>query len=295
MIPNRQVGMTLIELMVSILAGVIVVFAVTNLLVGTLSGNTTNMRYTRMNQDLRSVLEAVSKDLARAGEWALADDIVHASMNTDLLLSGTSGSVIATAYNPGSVTTSGAFNFSNASAALTNRTLVVLMKNTGGVNTRYNLTVTGVPNQNEIALAIPSGTTMPTNKLLAGSWTVLNPFAGIVVNVAGNCVLASYDLDGNGVQGSSERFGFRLSGSTVQATTTATDCASGSWESFTDPAFLNVSSFNVSQLRTSLTASNQINVALDHYLIDVSGSLVKESTAVRTVRQAVKVRNNAYN
>lgn len=299
MIPNRQAGMTLVELMVSIAAGVVVMFAVTNLLIGTLSGNTTNMRYTRMNQDLRSVVEAISKDLTRAGEWALADDIVHASTNTDLLLSSTSGSATATGYKPGSVTTNNAFLFQNnisASAALTNRTLVVLTKNAAGANTRYNLTVTGVPNQNEITLTIPSGVTLPTNKLLAGSWTILNPFTGIVVNGAEDCVLSSYDLDGDGVQDADERFGFRLKSATVQATTTSTDCdAMSGWEGFTDPAFLTITAFKIDQLRTTLPASNQINVALDQYLIGVKGELVKESSAKREVSQAVKVRNNAYN
>lgn len=290
--PVKQRGLTLIELMVAMTAGVILLLAGTTLLSGTLAANTANMRYMRMNQDLRSVLEAVSKDLARAGEWALADDIVHTSSNTDLLLSGTSGAVTATAYARGSVLTTNAFNFPNAASALTNRTLVVLMKDSLGVNTRYNLTITGVSGATTLAVNVPSA--LPSNKLLAGSWTILNPFAGVVVNVAENCVLASYDLDGNGVQGANERFGFRLTGTTVQATTTSTSCTSGEWEGFTDPDFLSVSAFNVNQLRTTTTASNLIGVDLDQYLIGVTGSLVKESTTTRTVQQTVKVRNNAY-
>lgn len=293
--PIKQRGLTLIELMVAMVAGVVVLLAVTTLISGTLSANTTNLRYVRINQDLRSVLEAVTKDLARAGEWALADDIVHTSMNTDLLLSGTSGSVTATAYGRGSVLTSNAFSFPNAATALTNRTLVVLMKNSLGVNTRYNLTITGVSGQDTLALTLPSA--LPSNKLLAGSWTVLNPFAGVVVNAGANCVLASYDLDGDGVQDANERFGFRLTGTTIQATTTSTSCTAGQWEGFTDPDFLSISAFNVESLGPAapVAAPNLLMVDLDQYLIGVTGALVKETTTTRTVQQLVKVRNNAYN
>jgi Tfp pilus assembly protein PilV len=213
--PNlqRQSGLSLIELMVAITAGTIVVFAVSSLLISTLSANSTNMRYTRINQDLRSALVAVSKDLARAGEWILADDIVHASVTSDLLLSGTSGSVTATALQPGSVTTTNVFSFSNAANALTNRTMVILMKN-AGVNTRYNLTITGVPSQNSLTLTIPTGTTLPSNKILANSWTIVNPFIGIVVNGANNCVISSYDLDADGVRDSNENFAMPAPGRT---------------------------------------------------------------------------------
>lgn len=289
----RQSGMTLVELMVSIAAGVVVMFAVTNLLVGTLSGNTTNLRYTRMNQDLRSVIEAISKDLTRAGEWALAADILHLSSNNDLQLSGTTGTVTATAFDPATGDPSDVFGFPNAATALVNRKLVALMTDALGVDTRYDLTITGVTSANVITLSVPVA--LPASKLPAGGWIILNPFMGITVNGTQDCVLASYDLDGDGVQDANEHFGYRLSGTTIQATTTSTDCATGTWERFTDPAFLSISDFDVQQLRTATTASNQINVALDQYIVGVTGALVKEATAVRTVEQAVKVRNNAYN
>lgn len=289
--PRHQTGMTLVELMISILAGVVVIFAVTNLLVGTLSGNTTNMRYTRMNQDLRSTLEAMAKDVTRAGEWALADDVVHMANVAELALSGTSGTVTATARNPATAADENVFGFTNAANALTGRTVVLLLTN-AGVTTRYNIQIAGRPSASTLSLTIPGGVTLPTNRILRGGWIVLNPFAGVTVN--GNCILSSYDINGNGQQDSNERFGFRLQGTAIETSSNATACDQGTWQDFTDSAFLSISAFNITQVRRSVTATNQISTDLDHYLLDLTGALVAEAAATRTVQQAVKVRNNRY-
>jgi prepilin-type N-terminal cleavage/methylation domain-containing protein len=293
-----QRGVTLVELMVAITAGLVVLLAGTSVLTSTLTADTANMRYTRLQQDLRSVVTAASKDLARAGEWILADDVIHISATTDLLLTSTSGAVTATAYQQGSVTTNNAFNFTNAANALETLTLVVLMRD-AGVKRRYNLTINRRPSASTLELTIPGTTVLPSNKIVAGSWSILNPFAGVTYNAANNCVIARYDLNANGVRDGNENFGYRLNadGNAVETGNAVSGCGVGStgWLPLTDPAFVTVSAFGVTQSRTNATSSNQLGLVLDEYLIRVTGTLVRDTAAQRTVEQAVKVRNTAIN
>lgn len=293
---TRQTGVTLVELMIGLAAGLVVVLAGTTMLTTTLTADATNMRYTRLNQDLRAVSNTVSKDLARAGEWSLADDMVHASLTSDLSFSGTSGAVTATTQARGSTTAINSLAAPITAAAMTGRTLVVLMR-VAGVTTRFNLQVTGRPSDSSLSVTIPVGTTLPATLASAGSWTVVNPFLGVTTNVANNCVLVSYDLNGNGVRDTNENFGFRLDTveGAVETTTTATACNSGSWENFTDPAFVDVSAFSLTQIRTTSTPANLLNAVLDQYVLTLAGALQSEAEAVRTLQQAVKVRNNAFN
>lgn len=63
----RNRGFGLIELLVSILIGLIVVGGITSLVVATLRANTENLQMTRLTQDMRSVMQLVTRDLRRAG------------------------------------------------------------------------------------------------------------------------------------------------------------------------------------------------------------------------------------
>lgn len=64
---RRESGFGLIELLISILIGLIVVAGITSLVVATLRANTENMQMTRLTQEMRSVTQLVSRDLRRAG------------------------------------------------------------------------------------------------------------------------------------------------------------------------------------------------------------------------------------
>lgn len=67
MLYRNEKGFGLIELLVSILIGLIVVTGITSLVVATLRTNTENLQMTRLTQDLRSVMQLVTSDLRRAG------------------------------------------------------------------------------------------------------------------------------------------------------------------------------------------------------------------------------------
>lgn len=76
-------GFGLIELMISILLGLIVIAAVTSLVLATLRVDTETLRMTRLTQDLRSVMALVTRDIRRAGYWpyAIEDIGSGASLN----------------------------------------------------------------------------------------------------------------------------------------------------------------------------------------------------------------------
>ena len=68
-------GFTLVEMMVSMavasisMAGIISVFA------NTVQNNTESIKYTRLNQELRAIMDVMSNDIRRAGYWADANGI----------------------------------------------------------------------------------------------------------------------------------------------------------------------------------------------------------------------------
>lgn len=74
-------GFGLIELMISILVGLIVIAAVTSLVVATLRMNTETLRMTRLNQDLRSVMALVTRDIRRAGYWPYAIEDIGSGLS----------------------------------------------------------------------------------------------------------------------------------------------------------------------------------------------------------------------
>lgn len=67
-IPKRkQAGLSMIELMISITVGLIVVSGVIGMFVSTVTSNAENLKMTRLNQELRMVMDIMSRDVRRAG------------------------------------------------------------------------------------------------------------------------------------------------------------------------------------------------------------------------------------
>ena len=291
----RQSGLSLIELLIAMTAGLVVVGAGLSFLAATAGAASANLLRLRLHQDLHSVVDAIARDIARAGEWGLADEVAQACSLHDLHLSGTEGSISASVVAGGSGAPAAAFAFADAPAALRGAVLVVLQRDTDANVRRHDLVITGVPAPDRLTLTVAEGERLERAQVPAGSWTILNPFAGVRVNGAGTCVLLRYDLDGDGVQDDEEHFGFRLDAArtTIQATTTARECTAGNWDAFTDPAFLRVESFAVRTLRAAASTPQPIAPAVDAWRIEVSTRLVRERDAVRSLRHVVQSRNAA--
>ncbi|MDO9139676.1 MAG: prepilin-type N-terminal cleavage/methylation domain-containing protein [Methylobacter sp.] len=66
---KKQIGMTLIEIMVSLLLGLIVLGATINIYIATVGSSSNVIRSARLNHDLDAVMMLMVNDIKRAGYW----------------------------------------------------------------------------------------------------------------------------------------------------------------------------------------------------------------------------------
>lgn len=66
---KKQFGFTLIELMVSLLIGLIIVAATISIYIATVKGSSDTIKSARLNHDLESVMAVMINDIRRAGYW----------------------------------------------------------------------------------------------------------------------------------------------------------------------------------------------------------------------------------
>jgi type IV pilus assembly protein PilW len=127
-----------------------------------------------------------------------------------------------------------------------------------------------------------------------------------------DCVLYSYDLPAseNGALDIVERLGFKLQAGALQAGTSATTCAAGTWQAVTDPALSEITALNFQYLDgngavaapqlpfVAATGVNALGVtwAVCTRLIQVTlaGRLRNDLNVTRTLTQSVRVRNDWY-
>lgn len=74
---KKQIGFTLIEIMIALLLGLIVIGATISIYIATLSSSNSTIRSSRLNHDLDSVMTLMLNDIRRAGYWAGASDEVN--------------------------------------------------------------------------------------------------------------------------------------------------------------------------------------------------------------------------
>ena len=67
MLIKQQKGLTLIELMIGLLVGAIVVAGAISIFTGSVKSSTDNINLTRLNQDLRAMMDIMERDIRRAG------------------------------------------------------------------------------------------------------------------------------------------------------------------------------------------------------------------------------------
>lgn len=78
----RQRGMSIIELLIGVVVGLIVVAGAVKLMVDTLGGNRRLLLETRVNQDLRAAADLIARDIRRAGYWANATSGVFTTFDS---------------------------------------------------------------------------------------------------------------------------------------------------------------------------------------------------------------------
>lgn len=99
---SRQRGLSLVELMISVAAGMIVVAGVTSVYISTLSSSSGTLKQSRLNQELTTLMSVMSNDIRRAGIWQGAGSALYASPQNNLFAS--SGNTVLTIVSRGSNT-----------------------------------------------------------------------------------------------------------------------------------------------------------------------------------------------
>jgi len=96
---KQQIGMTLIELLIAMVLGLIIVASVIALFISMLSSTTTNLNEIRLNQELRAAMSLMTRDIRRAGYNGNAASTAGASnpFSTD----ASSAGAASTALNVG--------------------------------------------------------------------------------------------------------------------------------------------------------------------------------------------------
>ena len=159
---NKQTGLTLIEIMISLSLGIIVIGGALSIYISTIRGSTDTINSTSLNHDLDIVMQLITNDVRRSGAWGGAVTSANSMLNP------------------------------------------------------FSQTTTNIQIRN---LANPS--------------TVVN---------TGDCILYSYDGDGDGSVDSNEYYGFRKSGGDIQVRlsgSTNLNCTDGTWRALTDPDKIN--------------------------------------------------------
>lgn len=233
---NKQNGFGLIELLISILIGLIVVAGISSLVVATLRANTENLQMTRLTQEMRSVMQLVTRDLRRAG------------------------------YDQNALRDFG----------------------TGGQ-----------PNNQFTSIRVFQDET--------DEKSLTNGIAGTEAARA-NCILFSYDSNGDGSAQVGEFRGFKLDAATNSVkikdsgSSADADCAdgTGNWETLTDTATVRVDEFSISTVDGNSVpvlrdlAGNPI-LTVRELVVTMDAGLVNDPDVQRSIRETVRVRNDLLN
>lgn len=142
-----------------------------------------------------------------------------------------------------------------------------------------------------------------------GTGTNNNPFmvsgTDITIGSGNSCILFTYDSNDNGTLPSitsssdDERYGFRLSGQTLQTRPygAAFDCtaAANAWENVTDSNVIQITTLtftlNESTIATGPGAKTLIQRSVD---ISMTGRLTSDNTITKTITQHVRLMNDKF-
>lgn len=296
----RQLGLTLIELMISITLGLFVLSGLVYLTSSTINSNTQQLKTTRLNQELRALMHLVTRDMRRAGGINHAADAIGFSTNHSLTLSAASGNGIA-------VTASSSAEFDSwvdAGVIIKAAQYDIVT----GVETNSCLQVTSRVSDTQLQgnnVACPNETTVnafPSTSLNANGWIFENAFgtatsiltdaapANVVddaVDTTYNCIIVGYDENGDSLT-DNENFGFRLD--TVDNALETHDfgtvaCDDGTWENISDEETINITDFTITKL-------TEAGAPLLEFRISLAGNLKSDPTVSRSIVEVVKLRND---
>lgn len=287
-------GFTLIELMIALALGSVAMSAGIGLLSATISLHRDSLLRTRMNQDLRQLLDVMQRDVTRAGAWNAAAAISQSANAHDLLADAVSGTIVLQSVLPGSTTPDAAFASPLSAAVLVGRKLVLSARDGGGTTRRFEAAIGVYNSASAITVTLAAGDSLPATRLSAGSWTVLSPFGGFATS-GSDCLVFSYDENGNGVRDDQERFGYRYNAGdrAIRAVNNADSCGDGDWQNVSDERSLRVTALSVAYQALPTAAGNALQGQRRLASFAVDAQLRDVAAADRKLRSSAAVRNDA--
>lgn len=291
---KASAGFTLLELTIALALGTAALAAAVGLLSTTLSLHAAGLQRTRMNQDLRQLFDAMQRDLSRAGAWGAAGAVAQAGSTHDLLASAASGEVVLQSLLPGTSTVDAAFDAPLSADVLVGRRLVISARSADGTTRRYELSVSGYLGASAIRAQLSSGGSLPTLRIAAGSWTLLSPFTDVAAS-GSDCLVFSYDENGNGLRDAQERYGYRYHNTdrAIRAVNNADSCGGGSWENVSDERTLRVTALSFAFAAQPTTAGTVLQGQRRHAGFVVNAQLRDAASADRVLRASAALRNDA--
>jgi type II secretory pathway component PulJ len=170
-------GVSIVELMVSIAVGMFLVMALTQFFVGHIVGNADLLKATRLNQELRAVMDLMVRDIRRTGYWGNAVSGVWYEGSPGVATNPLQSVTIGSTANPATATSGTSVTYSYD------------VNGNGTVEDSENFTI----RLNNNAVELVQGITNPTTTTLSDTGTtritaLTFSFAPAAVNVT--CVVA---------------------------------------------------------------------------------------------------------
>lgn len=292
-------GFGLVELMIGLTLGLIIISGVLGIFSNTVKNQSDNLKISRLNQELRAIMDVMTRDIRRAGYWTLAADA--ARPRGALRPSATSGTISLTSSRP---VASGPFTTFNTAP----RTIAGLKIISGA----GSATITGYTDGSTVTGEVTS-TFTGTTTIAEGRWMIANPFtdalAGNDILVEDDCIQYSYDINGDTVVDGNERFGFRYNEALLRVEMHkggAIAClGAGDWEKISSENVIEITSLilssddnqciNVKTMGDCLaTTPARGDVLLHVREIDIAltGRLKGDPMIMRTLTETVRVRND---
>ena len=122
-LPRHQAGLTLVELLVGIAIGLFLITGATSLFISNLDSSRRLLLETRLNQNIRSAAELITRDLRRAGYW-----------NDAVITIGSNNAINPNVTITSNPDTANVFYFFNAPGSTTSRVEFSLSNNTLQMN-----------------------------------------------------------------------------------------------------------------------------------------------------------------
>lgn len=293
---KSQSGLTLIELMISIALGLLVLTALVYMLSATLRTNTSTIRTTHLNQELRAIMDLMTRDLKRSGSMGHAEEGIGFAHSHCLTVTGTT--VTAQPLPCGSGAPNAAFDSWVSAGSVIRYQRKALQANGSILVTTYDATVSA---NNTSSLTLTANP-FPSESLGAGGWAWANPFSSSTIQTTTNPTSITYsydtiqsgDTEPNGILNCNELFGFRYDATnkaieSVIGESVGGACTRSSWQDLSDPDSIQIDAFTVT---AGPLIGGVLSTAIREYTITLTGHLKSDSTVQRSIQEVVRVRND---